>query len=95
MDNQKRRQGFSTRAIHEGYDPLAYHGALNPPVFLTSTFAFDSIETGMERFAGTAPGYIYSRVGNPTVSVLESRSRAWRRARLPLPRPPAWAPSRR
>ena len=73
LDNQKRRQGFSTRAIHEGYDPLAYHGALNPPVFLTSTFAFDSIETGMERFAGTAPGYIYSRVGNPTVSVLESR----------------------
>ncbi len=73
MDNQKRRQGFSTRAIHEGYDPLAYHGALNPPVFLTSTFAFDSVETGMQRFAGTAPGYVYSRVGNPTVSVLESR----------------------
>ncbi len=73
MDKRKRRQGFSTRAIHEGYDPLAYHGALNPPVFLTSTFAFDSTETGMARFAGTAPGYIYTRVGNPTASVLESR----------------------
>ena len=73
MPNQKRRQGFSTRAIHHGYDPLAYHGALNAPVFLTSTFAFDSSETGTERFAGTAQGYIYSRVGNPTVSVLEDR----------------------
>ena len=73
MDKRKRLRGFSTRAIHEGYDPLAYHGALNPPVFLTSTFAFDSTETGMARFAGTAPGYIYTRVGNPTASVLESR----------------------
>jgi cystathionine gamma-lyase/methionine-gamma-lyase len=73
MQDQKRRYGFSTRAIHHGYDPLNYHGALNPPVFLSSTFAFDTIETGTERFQGTAPGYIYSRVGNPTVSVLESR----------------------
>ena len=73
MNNQKRRQGFSTRAIHEGYDPLDYHGALNPPVFLSSTFAFDSVETGMERFAGSAPGYILRRAGNPTSSVLENR----------------------
>ena len=65
------RHGFSTRAIHEGYDALNYHGSLNPPVFLTSTYAFDRSETGSERFAGAAEGYIYSRVGNPTVSVLE------------------------
>ena len=65
--------GFSTRAIHEGYDPLDYHGALNPPVFLTSTYAFERSVTGSERFAGTTDGYIYSRVGNPTVSVLEKR----------------------
>ncbi len=73
MTDNKRRQGFSTRAIHAGYDPLAYRGALNPPVFLSSTFAFDSCETGTARFEGTEPGYIYSRVGNPTVSVLEQR----------------------
>jgi cystathionine gamma-lyase/methionine-gamma-lyase len=65
--------GFSTRAIHEGYDPLDYHGALNPPVFLTSTYAFERSETGSERFAGAAVGYIYGRVGNPTVAVLEKR----------------------
>ena len=70
------RHGFSTRAIHEGYDALNYHGSLNPPVFLTSTYAFDSSETGSERFAGAAEGYIYSRVGNPTVSVLEKRMAA-------------------
>lgn len=66
-------QGFATRAIHHGYDPLEYQGALNPPVFLTSTYAFDRSDTGSERFAGTAEGYIYGRVGNPTTSILESR----------------------
>jgi methionine gamma-lyase len=66
-------QGFSTRAIHHSYDPLDYEGALNPPVFLTSTYAFDSSETGSERFAGSAKGYVYSRVGNPTVAILEKR----------------------
>lgn len=73
MDSTNRRPGLATRAIHEGYEPLDYHGALNPPVFLTSTYAFDRAATGSDRFSGEAEGYIYSRVGNPTVSVLESR----------------------
>lgn len=72
-NNNAPKRGFATRAIHAGYDPLDYHGALNPPVFLTSTFAFDRIETGIERFKGEAQGYIYSRVGNPTATVLETR----------------------
>ena len=66
-------EGFATRAIHFGYDPLDYHGALNPPVFLTSTYAFDSVETGTNRFTGDEQGYVYGRVGNPTTSILEAR----------------------
>ncbi len=73
MTASKGFKGFATRAIHEGYDPLDCQGALNPPVYLSSTFAFDRSETGSERFAGTAGGYIYSRVGNPTATVLETR----------------------
>jgi cystathionine gamma-lyase/methionine-gamma-lyase len=73
MSSNQRPQGFATRSIHAGYDPLDYHGSLNPPVFLNSTYAFDRSETGSDRFAGTAPGYICSRVGNPTVTVLETR----------------------
>ncbi len=65
--------GFATRAIHFGYDPLEYKGSLNPPVFLTSTYAFDKTDTGTNRFAGESDGFIYSRVGNPTVAILESR----------------------
>lgn len=73
MPHTDRRPGLATRAIHEGYDPMDYHGALNPPVFLTSTYAFDSVKTGRDRFAGEAEGYVYSRVGNPTAAVLEQR----------------------
>lgn len=73
MSRTDFRRGFATRAIHHGYDPLSQHGALNPPVYLTSTFAFDRAETGSDRFAGQGEGYIYSRVGNPTVDVLERR----------------------
>ncbi len=67
------RSGFSTRAIHFGYDPLSEQGALTPPLHLTSTFAFDTAETGGARFAGEAPGHIYSRISNPTTELLERR----------------------
>jgi len=72
MDNASNK-GFSTRAIHHGYDPLDEHGALTPPLHLTSTFAFDTAETGGARFAGETPGHIYSRISNPTVELLEKR----------------------
>ncbi|WP_420134791.1 methionine gamma-lyase [Rhodopseudomonas sp.] len=73
MTDPIRSPGFATTAIHHGYDPLAHHGALNPPLFLTSTYAFASAAEGAARFAGEAEGFVYSRVGNPTVAVLESR----------------------
>lgn len=73
IENSIPAHGFSTRAIHLGYDPANSEGALVPPVYLTSTFAFESTEVGMQRFAGESPGYIYSRVGNPTVALLEAR----------------------
>ncbi|WP_295393046.1 methionine gamma-lyase [uncultured Thiodictyon sp.] len=65
--------GFATRAIHEGYNPLDHEGALNPPVYLNSTFAFPDTAEGQRRFRGESPGFVYSRVGNPTVAVLEAR----------------------
>ncbi|GAB1362774.1 hypothetical protein MASR1M32_20100 [Rhodobacter sp.] len=68
-----RHAGFSTRAIHLGYDPAAHEGALTPPLHLTSTFAFDSVEAGAARFAGEVAGHIYSRISNPTLDLLERR----------------------
>jgi methionine gamma-lyase len=66
-------RGFATRAIHQGYDPLDHQGALSAPLYLTSTFAFPSAAEGGRRFAGESEGYIYGRLGNPTVTLLETR----------------------
>lgn len=65
--------GLATRAIHFGYDPQQEHGALTPPLHLTSTYAFESAEQGGEIFAGERTGFVYSRVGNPTCDLLERR----------------------
>jgi methionine-gamma-lyase len=65
--------GFSTRAIHLGYDPSEAKGALTPPVYLTSTYAFESVEHGEELFSGRRDGYIYGRTRNPTQTILEQR----------------------
>lgn len=72
MDTQSDK-AFSTRAIHHGYNPSEEQGALTPPLHLTSTFTFETAEQGGARFAGEAPGHIYSRISNPTVALLESR----------------------
>jgi len=68
-----RSAGFATRAIHLGHDPMAHEGALTPPLYLTSTFAFESVEHGAAIFAGDTPGHIYSRISNPTLDLLERR----------------------
>ncbi|NTW70612.1 MAG: methionine gamma-lyase, partial [Chlorobiaceae bacterium] len=56
------------------YDPY-YEGAgaLNPPIYLSSTYTFPTVEDGSARFAGEQEGFIYSRTGNPTTALLEQR----------------------
>ncbi len=66
-------KGFASRAIHHGYDPLSHEGALTPPLHLTSTYAFESAQAGGEMFAGEREGHIYSRISNPTCTLLEER----------------------
>jgi methionine-gamma-lyase len=53
---QNDNLGFSTRAIHHGYDAQAHHGALVPPIYLSATFAFPTVEYGGRCFAGEEPG---------------------------------------
>ncbi|MBS4174447.1 methionine gamma-lyase [Bacillus sp. FJAT-49736] len=69
----KDKKRFETEVIHTGYESLDYQGSLVPPLFQTSTFTFPTAEVGEKRFAGESEGYIYSRLGNPTVSVLQER----------------------
>jgi methionine-gamma-lyase len=61
----------ATKAIHAGQLERPVYGEVSVPIFQTSTFAFPSAEAGAARFSGEAPGYIYTRMGNPTVHALE------------------------
>jgi len=70
---KNNNQAFATRAIHYGYDAQDHQGALVPPVYMTSTFEFESVEQGAARFAGEQPGHFYSRISNPTQALLEER----------------------
>lgn len=67
---------METAIIHGGYDSQLHHDSLATPLYQTSTFSFASAEEGEQRFAGTCSGNIYSRLGNPTVRVLEERMAA-------------------
>ncbi|GAB3792899.1 methionine gamma-lyase [Virgibacillus kimchii] len=69
----KKSAHFETNVIHEGYDSKDMLGSLATPLFQTSTFTFDTAEQGEARFAGEEAGYMYSRLGNPTVKALEER----------------------
>lgn len=69
----KSKMSMETAVIHKGYDSLQHHDCLATPLYQTSTFSFATAEEGEARFAGNAEGNIYSRLGNPTVKVLEER----------------------
>ncbi len=60
-----------TKAIHAGGLEHSIYGEVSVPIFQTSTFAFPTAADGAARFAGKQSGYIYSRLGNPTVNALE------------------------
>ncbi len=71
MGNENFR--FETEAVHSGYCSDEHQGSLVPPLYQTSTFTFSTAEQGERRFAGQEEGFIYSRLGNPTVKILEDR----------------------
>lgn len=62
---------FATKAVHAGQHPDPVTGSITVPIYETSTFVFESAEQGAARFAGTEKGYIYTRLGNPTIRALE------------------------
>jgi methionine-gamma-lyase len=68
---ERSRRGINTESVHAGAEPDRLHGAVSVPIYQSSTFAFDSVDQGAARFAGEEGGYIYTRMGNPTVAALE------------------------
>ena len=87
LDNPLRPE---THMMGYGYEPSRSEGALKPPIFQTSTFAFPSAEAGKrffevayglkEKERDEAIGLIYSRINNPNLEILEDRLGIWERA---------------
>jgi methionine-gamma-lyase len=64
--------GFNSLLIHGamGSDPM---GSATVPIYQTSTFGFETVEEGARCFAGESKGYMYTRIGNPTIAALEKQ----------------------
>jgi methionine-gamma-lyase len=69
MDTKNKK--FNTKLIHSGAIMDKFKSA-TVPIYQTSTFAFDSAEEGAKCFSGESKGYIYTRLGNPTIKSLEN-----------------------
>jgi len=69
--------GFATRALHAGeHVGQPQHASHTGAIYQTSTFVFKDAAEGAATFAGERPGYVYTRLGNPTVMVLEAKMNA-------------------
>ena len=73
MTIKSESPGWSTKAIHAGEDSLPKTGALIPPIYQNSTFRFATAEECVTAFRDEDSGYVYTRWGNPTQSVLEGK----------------------
>lgn len=62
-----------TIAIHGGFTGVSSYGETTVPIYQTITYCYKTAHELAEVFAGSAPGYIYSRIANPTTAALEAR----------------------
>ncbi len=67
-----KHASFDTKLIHAG-DFEDEFGSAVTPIYQTSTFSFKNAQHGADLFAGKRKGYIYTRIGNPTLEVLEKK----------------------
>jgi O-acetylhomoserine (thiol)-lyase len=70
---QKSDYGFETRAVHAGAAPDPVTGARATPIYQTASYVFEDVDQAASLFNLQTFGNIYSRLTNPTVSVLEER----------------------
>ena len=71
--SETRTFGFETRAVHAGAAPDPATGARATPIYQTTSYVFEDVDDAAALFNLQKVGFIYSRLTNPTVSVLEER----------------------
>ena len=67
---------FDTIALHAGYRKDAANSAITVPIYQSNAYHYDTAQQAADRFALKDDGYIYTRLGNPTSAVLETRMAA-------------------
>ncbi|MDR3091823.1 MAG: aminotransferase class I/II-fold pyridoxal phosphate-dependent enzyme [Clostridiales bacterium] len=68
--------GFDTKKVRAGYEPKDHKYAVSPPIYQTAAYDFRDVENAAALFGLREAGFLYTRVGNPTVAVLEERVKA-------------------
>ncbi len=66
-------QNFSTKALHAGHDTTQNGGTRAVPIYQTSSYVFDNSDHAADLFSLAKPGFIYTRLNNPTNDILEQR----------------------
>jgi O-acetylhomoserine (thiol)-lyase len=66
-------QKFSTNALHAGHEVKNNGGTRAVPLYQSTSYVFNNSDHAANLFALAEPGYIYTRINNPTVDVLEQR----------------------
>ncbi|MCU4754033.1 O-acetylhomoserine aminocarboxypropyltransferase/cysteine synthase [Halobacteria archaeon AArc-curdl1] len=66
-------RSIATDSLHAGQEPDPATGARAPPLYQTTSYVFDDAEDAASQFALEEPGYIYSRLMNPTLETLQGR----------------------
>ena len=64
---------IETNIVHGGQHPDKFTGAISPPIYQTSTFAFRNADHGAQLFKREEDGYIYTRLSNPTIDLLANK----------------------
>ena len=64
---------FATLAVHAGQPPCPATGALDTPIYQSTTFVSADADEMAAVYGGAQPGYMYTRYGNPTVHALEQK----------------------
>ena len=66
-------QKFETNALHAGHDVAKTAGTRAVPIYQTSSYVFNNSEHAAKVFGLEEPGFIYTRLNNPTNDILEQR----------------------
>jgi len=64
---------FATNALHAGHDVTSNGGTRAVPIYLTTSYVFNNSEHAANLFSLAEPGFIYTRINNPTNDILEQR----------------------